>query len=247
LVATWPRRIAAIVATAMLGWVVTHTLPTLWEKTAEKTGLGTDPVQVEVLTDPESFDTFDQMRLPTFVVQRTIEQVGPPPSGEDSTGRFRWAREMEGIDATSTVLRLIIRGSAADPVILNNLEVEELATGPPLAGTLLSYFGQGAGQAVRSFKVDLDADPARAKFLDQGGQAAVPFPYRVSSSEVEVFDVYASTLKSHVKWRLRLHYSAAGKDGTLAIGDRGRPFETTAETAADFYGWLEGRWQGLPR
>ena len=42
-------------------------------------------------------------------------------------------------------------------------------------------------------------------------RSAVLFPFRVTDDEVEVFDILASTLKSHIKWRLVLHYPRRGR------------------------------------
>ena len=72
-------------------------------------------------------------------------------------------------------------------------------------------------------------------------RSAVLFPFRVTDDDVEVFDILASTLKSHIKWRLVLHYTSAGESGAMIIDDDGRPFETTAAHAAHFYGWSNGR------
>jgi hypothetical protein len=246
LIATWPRRIAALAASTVVGWVVTQTLPALWAETAEKTGLAAAPVQVDVVMDPDALTKFDSAHNPEFVVQRPIRKVGPPPNGDAERGRFSWAKAMDGIDAHSTVLRLVIRGRADEPVILHALEVEKVADEPPLEGTLLSYLGQGAGQVVRFFDIDLDQDPAKVEYVGESGTPAVLFPYRVSSSELEVFDIRATTLKSYVKWRLVLRYSAAGKNDALVIDDGGRPFETTSGKGARFYAWLKGRWCGGP-
>lgn len=242
-IATWPRRAAAIAVSAALGWLVTQTLPTLWQEAAEQTGLAPSAVQVEVVKDPDQFTTLDAAHNPEFVVQRSIDAVGPPPNGDNERGRFRWAKQMGGIDATSTVLRLVIRARTPKPVILNSLDVEKVAERPPLDGTLLSYFGQGSGQPVRYFDIDLDRDPAKVEHIVKGSDRPTePFPYRVTDGEVEVFDILASTLKSDIKWRLVLHYTSAGKSGAMIIDDDGRPFETTSGHAAHFYGWLDGHW-----
>ena len=232
---------AALAAASAVGWIVTQTLPALWSETAAQTGLAPAQVQVDVVMDEDVLTKFDAAHNPEFVIQRPIDEIGPPPNGDEERGRFGWAKSMGGIDAYSTVLRLVIRGRSEEPVILHGLEVEKVAE-PPLTGTLVSYFGQGAGQVVRFFDIDLDQEPAKVDFIDRGNEPAVLFPYRVTSSELEVFDIHASTLKSHVKWRLRLRYSAAGKDASMTIDDDGRPFETTSGDAAQRYGWLNGRW-----
>ena len=98
---------------------------------------------------------------------------------------------MGGVDAFATVLRLVIRGRSEAPVTLHGLEVEIVARRPPLAGTLLTYDGQGAGQEVRHFKIDLDEQPPIVASVSDKGSEEVPFPYRVSRTELEVFDIFA--------------------------------------------------------
>ena len=93
LIATWPRRVAALAASAIVGWVVTQTLPALWEETAEKTGLAAAPVQVDLVMDPDALTKFDPAHNPEFVVRRPIREIGPPPSGDEERGRFSWAND----------------------------------------------------------------------------------------------------------------------------------------------------------
>jgi hypothetical protein len=256
---TWPRRIGALALSAAVGWVVTQTLPALWQETSDRAGLTPAPVQVDLVLDPDVLLTLDAVHNPEFVIRRPIEQIGPPPQGESERGRYRWAKAMGGVDALQTVMRLVIRGRGSEPVILHSLEVQKVAVADPLPGTLVSYFGQGAGAAVRYFDIFLDEEPARVQFIGRNDAPAVLFPYQVSGTEVELFDLRAVTLRSDVKWRLLLHYSSAGKNGTITIDDRGQPFETTAfGTATEWeeqgrtgtppqvgYGWAQNAWWDL--
>ena len=90
------------------------------------------------------------------------------------------------------------------------------------------------------------------KYLLNGNEKAA-FPYRVSQSELELFDIYASTSRNHIAWRLRLHYTAEDGQGSVVIDDGGEPFRTTAMASAAFwegrgpppqaaYYWRAGRW-----
>ena len=242
--ATWPRRIGALISSALIAWAVAQFAPALWEETSERAGIAPASVQVELVMDPDIIQPDNHN--PEFVVQRPIAQVGPPPTGEEERGRYRWAKEMDGVDAFATVLRLVIRGRSEAPVTLHGLEVEIVERRPPLGGTLLTYEGQGAGQAVRYFEIDLDLEPPTVTWLDQEGVERVLFPYRVTASELEVFDLYAVTLQHDVRWRLRLSYTDDEGAGTIVIDDDGQPFRTTARLQGSSeqraYFWREDRW-----
>jgi hypothetical protein len=224
--------------------------PALWEETSERTGIAPASLQVEVVMDPDLIETAAELYNPEFIVQRPIAEVGPPPNGEDEQGRYRWAKEMGGVDAFATVLRLVIRGRSEAPVTLHRLEVEIVARRPPLAGTLLTYTGQGAGQEVRHFKIDLDEQSPSVAYVGGKATAEIPFPYRVSRTELEVFDIFAFTLQHYVEWRLRLTYTDDEGEGTLVIDDDGQPFQTTASGGSEplpgqhAYFWLNGGWVG---
>ncbi len=200
------------------------------------------------MKDPDLIETTRRFHNPEFIVQRPIAEVGAPPNGEEKEGRFRWAREMGGIDALATVLRLVIRGSSDAPVTLHSLDVEIVSRRPPLEGTLLTYDGQGAGQAVRYFEIKLDEPTPTVTYVADEGEEATHFPYRVSRTELEVFDIYAVSVQEHVQWRLRLAYTDDEGEGTVVIDDDGKPFETTAHGGSEplpgqhAYFWRDGAW-----
>jgi hypothetical protein len=85
-------------------------------------------------------------------------------------------------------------------------------------------------------------------YVDSTGAEEVPFPYRVSQTEQEVFDIYAFTLRNYVQWRLRLAYTDDEGSRTVVIDDGGEPFETTAHGGSDplpgqhAYFWSRGEW-----
>jgi hypothetical protein len=247
---TWPRRIGALVGSALLAWAVAQFAPALWEETSERTGIAPASVHVEAVMNPDVIETTDPLHNPEFIVQRSIAEVGPPPNGGEEQGRYSWAKEMGGVDALATVLRLVIRGRGEAPVTLHGLEVEIVERRAPLAGTLLTYDGQGAGQAVRFFEIGLDEEPPAVTYVGDDATEEAPFPYRVSQSELEVFDLYAFTLQHYVEWRLRLAYTDDEGSETIVIDDHGEPFQTTAHGGSDplpgqhSYYWRDGGWVG---
>ena len=259
LVATWPRRIGALVGSSALAWAVGTYVPKLLDEGTKAAGLGPGVLAVDVVTDVDLIDDTKHPHVPEFVIAKPIEEIEPPPNGEFEEGRYAWAHAQGGVDALESLIRFVVRGETAEPVVLMGLRVEIVERGPPLAGTLVSYFGLGAPAAVRFFEIDLDAERPRARFIGDDERETTLFPYRVSSSELEIFDVVARSLRSDVSWRLRLDYVAKGEQGTTTIDDHGKPFRTTARHDAGFldparssgpprqvgYGWLDGRWQEL--
>jgi hypothetical protein len=214
----------------------------------EKVGTADAPVEATAITDIDRFDS-DVVHIPEFVVPRPIDRIPAPPNGDSPEGRYRWARDLGGVDASSTLTRVTITGADSTPVILQGLRVRVDERRPPLRGSHLGYFGVGAPQSVRYVEVDLSADPPSWRFIGQEGEPEEHFPLRVSASETEVFDVQAVKARGDVSWHLELEYTADGEQDVLRIDDHGQPFRTTEVDSAvqDFYGWLNGRWTGSER
>jgi hypothetical protein len=60
-----------------------------------------------------------------------------------------------------------------------------------------------------------DEEPAEVGLHRAEGQAQEHFPLRVSSSDSEVFDIQAFTLRGDVSWYLEFDYTADGDQGTF--------------------------------
>ncbi|WP_189878856.1 hypothetical protein [Streptomyces bluensis] len=72
---------------------------------------------------------------------------------------------------------------------------------------------------------DLDADDP---VLVPRGFTAPNFPFTVTSSDPELFEVFPSS-SFEVEWRLELEWTSAGRSGTLVIEGDGRPFRCLPE------------------
>ena len=70
------------------------------------------------------------------------------------------------------------------------------------------------------------------------------FPFRVTSTDVEVFDLDAHVEGHDVSWYLELEWSSGGRDGTLRIDDGGKPFRTSSIKARPQYFYVNdtARW-----
>jgi hypothetical protein len=243
---TWPRKLAAAVAAAVVASGTSYFIGAdFWRGVEKRVGTAAAPVEVTTVTDVDRFDS-TVVHIPEFVVTRPIGQVPPPPNGASPDGRYSWAHELGGVDASASLMRVTITGKESAPVILQGLRVKVAERRPPLRGALLSYLGLGAAQSVRYVKVDLSVDPPSWEFIGPAGEPEEHFPLRVSASETEVFDVQAAPVRGEVSWFLELEYTADGEQGVVRIDDEGKPFRTTdTSRAGDGYGWSEaqGRWE----
>jgi hypothetical protein len=241
--------VAAAIAAALLASGTSYFIGAdFWRGVEEKVGTADAPVQAVTITDVDRFDS-DVAHVPEFVVPRPVGQIPPPPNGDSEEGRWSWAHDLGGVDASSSLMRVTITGRESAPVILQALRVRVDERRPPLRGSLISYLGLGAPQSVRYVEVDLAVDPPTWKFIGEEGEAEDHFPLRVSASETEVFDVQVLRVRGDVSWYLELEYTADGEQGVARIDDNGTPFRTTEADpgAQDFVAWQDGRWTTFER
>ncbi|MBA9050856.1 hypothetical protein [Streptomyces murinus] len=77
----------------------------------------------------------------------------------------------------------------------------------------------GAILPPRPFTADFDTDPPRLTALE------ADFPFTVSSTEVEQFDILPQVTKDQVFWFLEIDWTCQENRGTTVVGDPGAPFE----------------------
>lgn len=165
-----------------------------------------------------------------YVLDQKPEDVPPPPAPQDTRG---WARALGGVDGGSMLLELTVQGKSGQAVVLNGLHVRTLSRKAPLEWSAYSM-GEGCGSGItpQSFDIDLDdSRPTLTPVAGQQGDERVPpknFPFRVSSTDVEVFDLDAHVEGHDVSWYLELEWSSGGREGTLRIDDGGKPFRTSS-------------------
>ncbi|MFD9544026.1 helix-turn-helix domain-containing protein [Streptomyces sp. NPDC060022] len=163
--------------------------------------------------------------------------VPPPPAPQDTRS---WAKALGGVDGGDMMLELTLQGASREAVVLKGLHVRVLGREPALAWTAYSM-GEGCGSGItpQSFDIDLDESlPRSHPVAGQDGGAVVPakdFPYRVSSTDVEVFHLDAHVEGHDVTWYLELEWSSGGRSGTLRIDDNGKPFRTSSITGRPEY------------
>ncbi|MCX5111262.1 helix-turn-helix domain-containing protein [Streptomyces sp. NBC_00378] len=172
-----------------------------------------------------------------YVLDQKPEDVPPPPSPQGTRG---WAKALGGVDGGSMQLELTVQGKSGQAVVLNGLHVRTLSRKAPLAWSAYSM-GEGCGSGItpQSFDVDLDdGRPNLTPVAGQQGDERVPpkdFPFRVSSTDVEVFDLKVHVEGHDVSWYLDLEWSSGGRTGMLRIDDGGKPFRTSSIQARPKY------------
>ncbi|MER5358047.1 helix-turn-helix transcriptional regulator [Streptomyces sp. NPDC002785] len=187
-----------------------------------------------------------------YVLDQKPNDVPPPPPPQDTRG---WARALGGVDGGSMQLELTVQGKSGEAVVLNGLHVRTLSRKVPLAWSAYSM-GEGCGSGItpQSFDIDLDdSRPTLTPVAGQQGDVRVPpknFPFRVSSTDVEVFDLKAHVEGHDVSWYLELDWSSGGRKGTLRIDDGGKPFRTSSIQARPKYmyrydtaQWVTKEWE----
>jgi hypothetical protein len=232
------------VATGILGSAVSYFFGAdFWASLENRVGLGAEPVEVQVTSDVDQFES-EAVHVPEFVVPRPLAAIGPPPSGDRQDGRYAWAHAMGGVDARQTVLRVTVTGNSSSSVVLQGLRFSVTARRAPLTGTHITYTGLGDAIGARFVDVDLDASPPKSGFIGGRGEPEKRFPLRVNSAEVEVFDISANTATCDCSWVAELSYSAEGEQGSVTIDGGGQPFRTTAvpDRVEPSY-WDRGRWR----
>ncbi|MEU3838379.1 helix-turn-helix domain-containing protein [Streptomyces microflavus] len=182
-----------------------------------------------------------------YLLDRGPEGVAPPPAPQDRRG---WARSYAGVEGGNTLLQLTVQGTSREAVVLKGLYVRVLSRKAPLPwSAYLMGNGCGSGIAPQTFASDLDAGhPVITPVPGTQGDRvipAVPFPYKVSSEDVEVFNLDMKTSGYDVTWYLELKWSSGGREGMLRVDDGGKPFRTSGMRGRPMYtyGNDEVKWE----
>ncbi|MFJ8866831.1 helix-turn-helix domain-containing protein [Streptomyces sp. NPDC102473] len=183
-----------------------------------------------------------------YMLDQEPDDVPPPPPPQDTRG---WARALGGVDGGDMKLELTVQGSSGEAVVLNGLHVRVLGRDAALSRSAYSM-GNGCGSGItpQSFEIDLDDSRPRSKpVAGTQGDTVVPakdFPYRVSSTDVEVFNLDAHVEGHDVTWYLELEWTSGGRSGVLRVDDGGKPFRTSSLTARPEYYYRSDTAQWVP-
>lgn len=131
-----------------------------------------------------------------------------------------------GVDAISTLLRVVVQGRTPSPVVLHGLRVTVVSRNQPIDGIYVTFQPDLGGIPVRLAIIDLDTQPPTLSFEDGLKGNEERFPLQVSQEEVEVFDILAVSSDCDCAWYLSLDFESGGKQGSITIDDHGHPFRT---------------------
>ncbi|MEU1213955.1 helix-turn-helix transcriptional regulator [Streptomyces sp. NPDC005790] len=183
-----------------------------------------------------------------YLFDREPDDLPPAPVPQDTRG---WARFLDGVDGGDMKLELTLQGTSGEAVVLNGLHIRVLGRNAPLAWGAYSM-GNGCGGGITPQTFDIDLDDSRPMAKPVAGEDAgkvVPakdFPYRVSSTDVEVFHLDAHVEGHDVTWYLELEWTSGGRSGMLRIDDGGKPFRTSSLTARPSYYYRSDTAQWVP-
>ncbi|MFJ4826486.1 helix-turn-helix domain-containing protein [Streptomyces bacillaris] len=182
-----------------------------------------------------------------YLLDRGPKGVSPPPPPQD---RRAWAESYGGVDAGNMLLQLTVQGTSREAVVLKGLYVRVLSRKAPLPwSAYLMGNGCGSGIAPQTFASDLDTrHPIITPVPGTQGDRTIParpFPFKVTSEDVEVFNLDMKAVGYDVTWYLELKWSSGGREGTLRIDDHGKPFRTSGMRGrpAYTYGNDEVKWE----
>ncbi|WP_415941663.1 helix-turn-helix domain-containing protein [Streptomyces sp. 067-1] len=174
-----------------------------------------------------------------FLVDRSPENVPKPPPQQGAVG---WAVPLKAVSANHQEAVLTVQGTGPETVILEDLHVRVVSSGPALDWNQY-VMGNGCGGQVDTTSFDVSLDLGTPTATPIGGQR--DFPYSVSESDAEVFHVTAHTSEHDVSWYLELEWSSGGRHGITRVDDHGKPFRTSASRDASSYAYPLGgkRWE----
>ncbi|KAB2587848.1 helix-turn-helix domain-containing protein [Streptomyces arboris] len=182
-----------------------------------------------------------------YLLDRGPEGIDPPPPPQDRRG---WARKYGGVEGGNTLLQLTVQGTSREAVVLKGLYVRVVSRQAPLPWSAY-LMGNGCGSSIvpQTFASDLDTGhPVITPVPGTQGDRTIPaepFPYKVSSEDVEVFNLDMKATGYDVTWYLELKWSSGGREGMLRIDDHGKPFRTSGMRGRPMYtyGNDEVKWE----
>jgi hypothetical protein len=175
----------------------------------------------------------------SFVVPRSIDEVGTPPSVYPSAWRS-WAYGMGGVDAPITNVRVTLQGDSSAPVLIDSIKARILRRERQARGVLIKGAISGCGGIEpRQLWIRLGDRPPTTQTLGKG------LPYTLSRGEFGVFDIYGVASAAHVpnaapatySWVLDVHMISGARSRTVTVTDGGQPFRTSSAIGTPEYAW----------
>ncbi|MFD6192968.1 helix-turn-helix domain-containing protein [Streptomyces sp. NPDC060275] len=169
-----------------------------------------------------------------FLVDRSPQNVPEPPPQQGAVG---WAAPLKAVSANRQEVVLTVQGTGPETVVLEDLHVRVVSSGPALDWNQY-VMGNGCGGQVDTASFDVSLDLGTPTAVPIGGQR--DFPYSVTESDTEVFHATAHTSGQDVSWYLELEWSSGGRQGMTRVDDHGKPFRTSASRDDSYYAYPLG-------
>jgi hypothetical protein len=169
--------------------------------------------------------------------------VAVPGAAEDPAP---WSRDLGGVPASGLSVVFTIDSPGADKVTLHALRIVVAKRTAATRGTHVSYYC-GDPAAYRFVAVDLDVDPPKRSFVQNEAfsdfapaheRRRIKFPYVVSNTDPESFEVVGNATRFTVDWWVEVTWSMQGRTGVLKVDDNGAPFRVSGSSAARSCAWL---------
>jgi len=109
------------VLSLVVAWAVPFFAPGVWD--ALKRAGGGEPLAVTVLTADQFQSQAHYDQDEELVVPRPLSDVQGAWNGMSRRDYRAWARQIGGLDATSTLIRLVVRGTSRK-VLIQRIEVD---------------------------------------------------------------------------------------------------------------------------
>jgi hypothetical protein len=149
------------------------------------------------------------------------------------------------------LMELSVQATGDETVVLHALHVRMVEKDAPLPWNAYTM-GVGCGGEMRPMGLDVNLDAAQPRAVPVAGLQgdreipASDFPYKVSADDPQMLRVTAHTTGHSVRWYLELEWSSEGRQGTLRLDDRGRPFATSAATGRPTFDYPLGSGGWIP-
>jgi hypothetical protein len=192
------------------------------------------------------------------VIGHPQQQARPPDQLADFS---TWAVRVNATpNANIMFVTITLEGTSDKAVVLQAMRVKVVKTTNPPAQAFTVGGSCGGGLSPRLFEVVLDQPLPRlqpqagmTQVPDPSGQLvdktlpAVNFPYRISATDPEVFQIKANVEARDCEWVIDLDWTSGGTNGTTRIDDHGHPFRTisTAGKPAYLYDVVKKKWSLL--
>jgi hypothetical protein len=177
---------------------------------------------------------------PLFVIGRTPDAVPRPPSSPEE--QEAWVSDLGARLASDVKIEVTLTGTTPDAVVLHSLTAVVVRVPSPSGGAIYGANCPPPGLApLRMFLTQLDATEPTVKLHPSRGR---DFPYKISSTEPEVFRIIVSPGECDCDWTLQLAWTSGGRTGTVTIDDDGKPFLSSSSRgrAGYAYDWDARQW-----